>query len=272
MPSESIKVSGLIPATPKTVYEAWLDAEQHSKFTGGKATVDPKVGGKFTAWGDYITGKTLELEPNRRIVQSWRTTEFEQTDPDSRLEVVLHSRGGGESEIVFLHTNLPEGQGHKYEMGWVDHYLTPMRAYFNKLKAKKEAALAKAAAAKAAGITAPAKAPAKAAAAKAAKPAKAAAPEKPAKAAAPAKAAKAAAPEKPAKAAKAAAPAKAAKSAAPAKPAKGAKVVPLRAKASVKLKAKAKALKKAGATKKAAAKATKAVAGKKKGVKKSRGR
>jgi uncharacterized protein YndB with AHSA1/START domain len=205
MPTESIRVSGLIPATPKQIYDAWLDPQAHSKFTKGKATVEPYVGGKFTAWDQYIRGENIELEPGKRIVQTWKTTDFPKGAPASRLEVTFVARKGIGTEITFVQTEIPEGQGQKYAVGWLDHYVTPMRRYFASLAAKKEAAKVKAvaqkdaaAAAKAAGTPPPA------APVKASKPA--------AKAKAPKKAAKKAPVKKPAK--------KPAKKAAAKKPAK----------------------------------------------------
>ena len=72
-----------------------MDSKKHGEFTGDKAKIDPKVGGKFSAWDGYILGKTLELEPFKRIVQSWRTTEFPKDAPDSKLEVLLETEGKG---------------------------------------------------------------------------------------------------------------------------------------------------------------------------------
>ena len=59
--TKGIKQTVFIPATPVQVYVAYINAKKHSDFTGGKATCDPKVGGKFTAWDGYIIGKNLEL-------------------------------------------------------------------------------------------------------------------------------------------------------------------------------------------------------------------
>ena len=57
--------------------------------TGSEAKIGKHVGARYTAWDGYISGKTLELAAGRRIVQSWRTTEFEATDPDSTIVVDL---------------------------------------------------------------------------------------------------------------------------------------------------------------------------------------
>ena len=67
--SKTIRQRVVVPAAPEEVYEAFVDAKKHSAFTGSKATCDPRVGGKFTAWDGYISGKNLLLEEGKRIVQ-----------------------------------------------------------------------------------------------------------------------------------------------------------------------------------------------------------
>ncbi len=126
---DSITVSTVLPASAERIYRAWLSSDEHAHFTGSPAQIDPHVGGAFTAWDGYIQGTTLEIEPNRRIVQAWRTTDFPAGSPDSRLEVILDERTDG-VEVTLIHTNIPDGQGDGYEQGWIDYYFAPMREYF----------------------------------------------------------------------------------------------------------------------------------------------
>jgi len=122
------EVSGLIPATPQDVYKAWLDSDQHEKMTGSSAKASDQVGGEFEAWDGYIQGVNVELNPNSRIFQSWRTTEFEESDEDSQLEIMLESHESG-TQITIRHSNLPD-HGMQYQQGWIDAYFTPMQEYF----------------------------------------------------------------------------------------------------------------------------------------------
>lgn len=133
MGTESFEIWTVVPASPEAIYEAWLDAVAHSAFTGEPATTEAAVGGRFTAFGDYIEGTNRELEPGRRIVQSWRTTEFSDDDPDSLLEVLLEPLDEG-TRLVLRHSNVPEGQGKQYEGGWQEHYFEPLKEYFGKKK------------------------------------------------------------------------------------------------------------------------------------------
>jgi uncharacterized protein YndB with AHSA1/START domain len=130
MATESIRVSALFSVSPERIYQAWLSSDQHSKMTGGAAIIDPRVGGRHSAWDGYIQGQTTQLEPNRRIVQTWRTAEFAANSPSSNLEVILEPAPGGGTRVVLEHTGIPEGQGASYEQGWFDHYFTPMAAHF----------------------------------------------------------------------------------------------------------------------------------------------
>ena len=127
---EKIELSTFLPGTtPEQLYRAWLDGEMHGAFTGSAAQVDPQVGGRFTAWDGYITGTNLTLEPFRRIVQSWRTTEFPAGSPDSHLEVLLEEGEAG-TTLRLVHTEIPDGQAEDYRQGWEDYYFKPMQDYF----------------------------------------------------------------------------------------------------------------------------------------------
>ena len=74
--SYSYRLAVVIPATAREIYGAWLDSRAHSEMTGGRAQMSSELGGDFSAWDGYITGRNLELVPGERIVQSWRTTKF----------------------------------------------------------------------------------------------------------------------------------------------------------------------------------------------------
>ncbi len=122
-------IKAKISAKPSEIYQAWLSTKGHTAMTGSPAKVDGKAGGKFTAWDGYIFGTTLELTPNERIVQAWRTTEFPEDASDSRVEIHLEESADG-TKITLEHSNMPEGQADDYKQGWEDYYFKPMREYF----------------------------------------------------------------------------------------------------------------------------------------------
>jgi uncharacterized protein YndB with AHSA1/START domain len=132
--TDSIRVSIFLPVSDRRLYDAWLDSDEHTAFTGSEATVDANVGGGFTAWDGYIEGITEALEPHRRIVQRWRTSDFPPGSPDSRLEVLLEPTSGGVT-MTLAHTQIPDGQGQQYAHGWMEFYFEPMQRYFAAEKA-----------------------------------------------------------------------------------------------------------------------------------------
>ena len=126
---DSFRVSTVLPVSPERLYAAWLSSDEHTAFSGSGAAVDPVVGGRHTAWDGYIQGEILELEPGRRIVQSWRADDFPEDSLDSRLEVLIEPHTDG-TELTIVHSEIPEGQGARFEAGWREYYFAPMAAYF----------------------------------------------------------------------------------------------------------------------------------------------
>ena len=129
MMKESIRLKEIFKVKPSAIFNAWLNSETHTKMTGGEAVCEPKEGSEFSAWDGYIFGNNIELIKNTSIIQSWRTTEFNETDEDSILEIRLKELESG-TELTLIHTNIPEGQT-QYKKGWVEHYFEPMLEFFN---------------------------------------------------------------------------------------------------------------------------------------------
>jgi uncharacterized protein YndB with AHSA1/START domain len=132
---DSLSISEVIPATAERIYEAWLSSDEHTAFTGDKALVEPFVGGKHSTFDGYAVGQTVELQPGRRIVQTWRAEDFPIGSPDSRVEVTLEETVGG-TMVTILHTDIPSGQGSSYRDGWLKYYLEPLKGYFVKVPAR----------------------------------------------------------------------------------------------------------------------------------------
>ncbi len=119
-----------LPASASAVYEAWLDSDQHSDMTGGQALITEDEGDKFTAWDGYIWGTNLELKKDQYIKQTWRTSEFQEDQPNSILEVFFSSKGDNECLLRLKHSELTDADEH-YKQGWIDNYFEPMNLYFS---------------------------------------------------------------------------------------------------------------------------------------------
>ena len=121
----------IIKASPKEVYEALIDPNKHSEFTGSKATGNPTIGTKFTAWDGYIHCKNLELVERKKIVQNWVTTDWPQDFPPSRLELSFKELED-KTEITMVHSDVPITQEADLRQGWIDFYWEPLKEYFER--------------------------------------------------------------------------------------------------------------------------------------------
>jgi activator of HSP90 ATPase len=79
MRTKTIHQSVTFKANPHEVYEMLMDSRKHAQFTGVKASISRKVGGKLTAYDEYIEGTNLGLIPNKKIVQLWRGNDWPTT-------------------------------------------------------------------------------------------------------------------------------------------------------------------------------------------------
>jgi uncharacterized protein YndB with AHSA1/START domain len=124
-------------ASRKRVYEALTDAALFDKVVqlsgvmqtmhlGDKASeISRDAGGAFAVFGGYITGRQVELVPNERIVQAWRTGSW----PPGIYSIAnfqLVERGSG-TKIVFDHTGFPKGAADTLASGWKAHYWEPLQ-------------------------------------------------------------------------------------------------------------------------------------------------
>ena len=131
MKTKTIRQSVTFRASPKTIYEMLMDSRKHAAFTGSKVRISRKVGGKFTAYDDYISGTNLELVPNKKIVQSWRGNDWPK-DHHSKATFLLKPVKGG-TRLAFTQTGVPvEIRDHPLKQGWIDYYWEPMKAMCGK--------------------------------------------------------------------------------------------------------------------------------------------
>ena len=114
-------------ATPERIYEALLDSKQFAAFTGMAAEIHREPGGAFSCFEGIIVGRNVELIPNQRIVQAWRSNgwpagvysivKFELNKQDSATRLVMDHRG------------FPDGAREHLDAGWKSHYWEPLAKY-----------------------------------------------------------------------------------------------------------------------------------------------
>jgi activator of HSP90 ATPase len=132
----AFELTCVLPATPEAIYDAWLSSAKHAAMTGGDAKASKRPGGAYEAWDGYITGRNVELIPSRKIVQTWRTSEFPDDHADSTLTVTLTPMEAG-TKLTLNHSGVPDDLRSYEQGGWRENYFEPMQAYFASKHSKK---------------------------------------------------------------------------------------------------------------------------------------
>ena len=110
---------------PHLVYDALMDAKKHAQFTKAPATISRKVGGKFSVWDDYASGKNLELIEDRKIVQTWRAVDW--TEGVESVVTFEFEKTKNGTKMKFVQTGVPEEHYESIKQGWIDFYWKPMK-------------------------------------------------------------------------------------------------------------------------------------------------
>jgi activator of HSP90 ATPase len=129
-----ILISSIFDTHAAFLYKFFLDSKLHTEITESEAIISNKIGGRFTAWDGYIKGEIVSLEENKKIIQKWRTAEFNKNDKDSILEITIEEINKNKSKLILKHSELPEGTEEKYKNGWKEYYIKPLKEFIKKHK------------------------------------------------------------------------------------------------------------------------------------------
>lgn len=116
-----------LSASPKRIYDALLDSQQFGEVTGRPAEITSQPGTEFKLFGGAISGRNVELVPNRRVVQAWRSNDWEE-GLYSVVRFELQEQGDG-TKLLFDHTGYPEAAHDMLEGGWHQMYWEPLKKH-----------------------------------------------------------------------------------------------------------------------------------------------
>lgn len=128
--SNAIHQEILFKASSERIYTALTDADQFGELTGAPAEINPESGGEFSCFGGMITGQTIELVPNRRLVQAWRVSNWEP-GIYSIVKFELEEINETETKLVFDHTGFPDEHREHLDHGWHEKYWSPLKNYLD---------------------------------------------------------------------------------------------------------------------------------------------
>jgi len=98
-----------------------MNAALHSAVTGAPAKITKKEGTSFSAHGSYVKGKNLKLVPKKLIVQSWRGSDWRDSETDSIFILSFKKITEG-TEIKLVHANIPDRLVASIDKGWKEFY------------------------------------------------------------------------------------------------------------------------------------------------------
>jgi activator of HSP90 ATPase len=127
MPAKNLHQTVQFRASPKEVFALLVDPKKHAMFTGMPAKLERRPGGKFSHYGDSLTGFVVELIPSKRIVLAWR----ESTWPEGHHSIAwfeLKPKGKG-TQLTFEQFGVPTNRIKDIGDGWKEYYWQPMKTY-----------------------------------------------------------------------------------------------------------------------------------------------
>lgn len=103
---------------------AAMNSSMKNKLGAIPAQIDARPGGAFVLFGGYISGFNLELVPDVRLVQAWRSAGWKPGEYSiARFTLEPH---GASTHLVFDHVGFPKDEAAALAEGWQGNYWTPM--------------------------------------------------------------------------------------------------------------------------------------------------
>lgn len=115
-----------LPASPEEVYLALTKAQSIQLWTGGEVEFTEEANTEFSFWDGDITGKNIEFEFGKKIVQQWY---FGEDNEPSIVTIKLHEDKKGTS-LEFVQTNIPEEDYKDFTEGIEGYYLGGLVDFF----------------------------------------------------------------------------------------------------------------------------------------------
>jgi activator of HSP90 ATPase len=123
---KDIKKYYIIPALPEEVYAALTNPATIQLWTGEPAEMSTEAGSEFYLWEGSITGKNLEFEKDKKIVQQWY---FGEQEEPSIVTIKLHA-DKNKTSAELRHTNIPDEAYEDIVNGWDENYFGSLIEFY----------------------------------------------------------------------------------------------------------------------------------------------
>lgn len=116
----------VVSADPQDVYLALTNPLTIHLWSGEAAEMSTEPNSEFSLWEGSISGKNLEFEENKKIVQQWY---FGEQDAESIVTIKLHEHKHGTS-VEVRQSNIPDEEYDDIVVGWDDVYMGSLIAFY----------------------------------------------------------------------------------------------------------------------------------------------
>lgn len=133
---KTISMTEKFSCRARDMYEILMDENRWKGFTQSNARISKEVGGEFSIFDGSVTGRNVELQEGKLIVQQWRFGSW----PDgihSTVKLTLDEPEPGLTVVKLTHTDVPEEDRYgnatvveNTERGWRDLIFNKIRAVF----------------------------------------------------------------------------------------------------------------------------------------------
>ena len=114
-----------VKSEPEDAFAAFTNPFTIELWSGYPAVMSKEPGSEFSLWEGDITGRVLEVEEEKKIVQEWYFGEREEAS----IVTLKFFVQGSKVQIDLLHTNIPEEAYDDITAGWNDYYLGAVKAF-----------------------------------------------------------------------------------------------------------------------------------------------
>ncbi|HEX6225429.1 MAG TPA: SRPBCC family protein [Chryseolinea sp.] len=116
----------VIPAQPDEIYLALTNPATIQLWSGERAEMSTEPGSEFSLWDGSITGKNVEFEPGKKIIQQWYFGDHPET---SIVTIKLHPHAQGTS-VELKQTNIPDEDYDDIVEGWNTVYFGSLHDFY----------------------------------------------------------------------------------------------------------------------------------------------
>jgi len=124
----TVKSTATFDVPAAILYRTFLDTVDLSRMTRSPCSASPQIGGDWSIFNGSVRGKFLEVDQDRRIVQTWRFSNWNDSD-ESKVTISFTSEGPACTKITVEQSGIPShdrfGNPEQHNLcaaGWEEKY------------------------------------------------------------------------------------------------------------------------------------------------------